>query len=51
MARKLSNADCTEYVKKLIDDCLEVDNNAAEGEIKTFVIWRKNFLFVNPSKA
>ena len=48
-----------EYAKKhlpglknvLLDGCLEVDNNAAEREIKPFVIGRKNFLFANTAKG
>ena len=48
-----------EYAKKhltslknvLLDGSLEVDNNAAEREIKPFVIGRKNFLFANTAKG
>lgn len=48
-----------EYAKKhlpglknvLLDGCLEIDNNAAERSIKSFVIARKNFLFANTSKG
>ena len=35
----------------LLDGSLEVDNNAAEREIKPFVIGRKNFLFANTAKG
>ena len=35
----------------LLDGALEVDNNAAEREIKPFVIGRKNFLFANTAKG
>lgn len=35
----------------LLDGYLEVDNNAAEREIKPFVIGRKNFLFANTAKG
>ena len=35
----------------LLDGRLEIDNNAAEREIKPFVLGRKNFLFANTSKG
>ena len=35
----------------LLDGSIEVDNNAAEREIKPFVIGRKNFLFANTAKG
>lgn len=35
----------------LLNDSLEIDNNAAERKIKPFVIGRKNFLFANTSKG
>ena len=35
----------------LLDGRLEVDNNAAEREIKPFVLGRKNFLFANTAKG
>lgn len=48
-----------DYSKKLLpkmktileDGSLEVDNNAAERAIKTFVIGRKNWLFANTGKG
>ncbi|MBE6050131.1 MAG: IS66 family transposase, partial [Clostridium sp.] len=35
----------------LLDRRLEIDNNAAEREIKPFVLGRKNFLFANTAKG
>ena len=35
----------------LLDGRLEIDNNAAEREIKPFVLRRKNFLFANTAKG
>ena len=35
----------------LLEGSLEVDNNAAERAIKSFVIGRKNFLFANTAKG
>ena len=35
----------------LLDGRLEIDNNAAEREIKPFVLGRKNFLFANTAKG
>lgn len=35
----------------LLDGSLDVDNNASERAIKSFVIGRKNFLFANTSKG
>ena len=35
----------------LLDGRLEIDNNAAEHEIKPFVLGRKNFLFANTAKG
>lgn len=35
----------------LVDGRLEIDNNAAEREIKPFVLGRKNFLFANTAKG
>ena len=35
----------------LLDGRLEIDNNAAEREIKPFVLGRKNFLFANIAKG